>query len=76
MADFSTIPIDVAPGLVSLESAYAAKGRYIVDPASFVGNVRFYQGRPEKVGGFAPFTTTALDSAARDVHAREQQHIA
>ena len=69
MADYSLMPIEIEPGLVSLDSPYAARGRYIVDPSAFVGNVRFFQGRAEKSGGFRPLTTTALDSAARDVHA-------
>ena len=68
MADYSLLPIRLEPGLVSLESPYAAKGRFIVDPTSFTGNVRFYQGRPEKAGGFLPFSAS-LDSAARDSHA-------
>ncbi len=62
--DYEPHPLIFEPGLRLDISPYAAKGKYV---GGF--NVRFYQGMPEKIGGWAQALTSQLDGPARGVHA-------
>lgn len=62
--DYSLAPLQIAPGIVTSLSPYAAKGRYIAGD-----RVRFWQGEAEKIGGWIRAVPSSLEAPARGVHA-------
>lgn len=53
-------PLELLPGLNTEDSSLAAKGQYVAG-----NNVRFWKGRPQKVGGSVPYMEEALIGPAR-----------
>lgn len=53
-------PFSLPPGIVKQESIMAATGRYIASDM-----VRWVRSKPEKIGGWAKMTTTAIIGIAR-----------
>lgn len=49
MPDYRNIDLNLTPGLLTVNSSYAAKGRYIAG-----SNIRFFQRVPERIGGGTP----------------------
>src|SRR5437588_11417054 len=49
------IPVEIPPGYVKVDSPLAEKGRYI---DGF--GVRFFRGKPQKIGGFIAMLTATL----------------
>jgi hypothetical protein len=56
------IKVQVAPGIDKQDTEYGAEGRWID-----CDNVRFRYGLPEKIGGWAKVSTSALVGAARGI---------
>lgn len=56
----SFYPIKVPPGVVKVDSDYAATGRWID-----TDKVRFVRGLPEKIGGIQKLTALTFDGVAR-----------
>lgn len=54
------VPLDLAPGLQGDDTTFAAQGRW-----SDGSNVRFYEGRPQTIGGWESLTTTLLTGVCR-----------
>ncbi len=64
MPDYRNIDLNLTPGLLTVNSSYAAKGRYIAG-----SNIRFFQRFPERIGGWHPFISASLGGPSRGVHA-------
>ena len=58
MSDLS--PLDLIPGINSEDSSLAATGQYVAG-----NNVRFYKGRPQKIGGNTPYIGQGLIGPGR-----------
>lgn len=56
----SFVPVDVPPGVVKVDSDYAARGRWID-----TDKVRFVRGKPQKVGGAQKLVETSFEGIAR-----------
>lgn len=54
--------IFLPPGLYRIASEHASRNRWIAG-----GNVRFWRGFPERVGGWSPITSETLETPARGV---------
>ena len=50
MANFPPVPLDIPPGIVKAVSDAGAIGRYVDGD-----HIRFWQGRPEKIGGWIKY---------------------
>lgn len=55
------LPINPPPGVVATESQRVAEGRWILP----MDKVRFVRGRPQKIGGNARVTSTAMSGTPR-----------
>lgn len=66
MADWTDVPLEIAPGLYKETTGKGARGRWIDG-----SNVRFWKGFPERIGGWATLIAPADASAepARGAHA-------
>lgn len=53
-------PLELIPGINTEDSSLAAKGQYVAG-----NNVRFWKGRPQKVGGSTPYLGQGLIGPAR-----------
>lgn len=53
-------PLSIQPGINTEDSSLAAKGQYVE-----ANNVRFWKGRPQKVGGSTPYLGQGLIGPAR-----------
>lgn len=64
MSQLTPVPIVPPPGVVLTESASAAQGRWIAS-----NNVRFVNGRPQKLAGNVRAVTTPTSGTPRALHA-------
>jgi hypothetical protein len=58
VADWTDIPLEIAPGLYKESTGKAARGRWIDG-----SNVRFWKGFPERIGGWAALIDVSAASA-------------
>lgn len=65
------IPLDIPPGINSDDTAFAAKGRWADG-----SNVRFRNGRPEVVGGWARLINTTFTNARAAYGASDASFVA
>jgi len=56
------IPLKIAPGMVVTDSIFAVPGRYVDGD-----KVRFYRSKPQKIGGWEKYATTAYVGMARSI---------
>lgn len=56
------IPFQAPPGIVSDDTSYAAKGAW-----NDANGARFYEGRPETIGGFESLSSQLLTGVCRNV---------
>lgn len=63
MSELEPIDFDVPPGLVKWAGRLSTKGRYVE-----ADKVRFRDGRPEKIGGWARFSTDPVVGVVRGLH--------
>jgi hypothetical protein len=59
-----SLPVEIPPGYVKVDSPLAEKGRYI---DGF--GVRFFRGKPQKIGGFVAMLTAAMLGIIRGLKA-------
>jgi hypothetical protein len=61
----SLTPLDIPPGIIKEDSAYASRNRYVDG-----NNVRFFKRFPEKIGGYVELSESSADLAdpARGAH--------
>lgn len=62
--DYSYLPLRTQPGLVTENSAYDSRGRWVS-----ASNARWWKQMPEKIGGWAKGFETSLGGPSRAVHA-------
>lgn len=60
MEDFNPIPLDIPPGVMSETSEVDNRGRW-----SAGNNVRFWKGRPERIGGWEKVLDAQYDGIVR-----------
>ena len=58
------IPLELPPGLNGDDTTFAASGRWAAG-----SNVRFWEGRPEVIGGWELLNSTALTGSCRSIFA-------
>lgn len=64
MAQAVSVPLEIPPGVVKTRTGEGATGRW-----SDAQNIRFMAGKPQKRGGFAPHSTTAMLGKGRGMEA-------